>query len=79
MATSGLGDRRGTTGSLVDVTSAIEVAIGTALLLVDSWRRRQRYRGEIRRLMKVGPHMIADIGLTRREAEHELAKRFWQA
>ena len=43
-----------------------------------AWRVRQQYRQELRRLMKVGPHMIADIGLKLEDAQVEMAKPFWQ-
>jgi len=43
------------------------------------WRRRRRYRAELARLLKVGPHMIDDIGLGLEEARREAAKPFWRA
>ena len=43
-----------------------------------AWRVRRQYRQELRRLMKVGPHMIADIGLKLEDARMETAKPFWQ-
>lgn len=45
---------------------------------VATWGRRMRFRGELERMLKGNPHLIADIGLTRRQAEDEVAKRFWQ-
>ena len=41
-------------------------------------RRRYEYRADLRRLLKVGPYMIEDIGLTREEALRESAKPFWK-
>jgi uncharacterized protein YjiS (DUF1127 family) len=46
--------------------------------ILGTWRVRRRYRQELRRLMKVGPHMIADIGLKLEDARMETAKPFWQ-
>jgi uncharacterized protein YjiS (DUF1127 family) len=46
--------------------------------ILSAWRERRQYRQELRRLMKVGPHMIADIGLKLEEARIEMAKPFWQ-
>lgn len=41
------------------------------------WKRRLHYRNELKRLMRVGPHMIKDVGLTLEEAYHETNKPFW--
>jgi uncharacterized protein YjiS (DUF1127 family) len=43
------------------------------------WRARWHYRRELRRLLAVGPHMIADIGLTLEQTREEMARPFWQA
>ncbi|MGE0163955.1 MAG: DUF1127 domain-containing protein [Dongiaceae bacterium] len=40
--------------------------------------RRLRYRRDLRRRLAIGPHMIADIGLTPEEAQREAAKPFWR-
>ena len=42
-----------------------------------SWSERQRSRRELARLAKATPHLIDDIGLTRRQVEAEIAKPFW--
>jgi uncharacterized protein YjiS (DUF1127 family) len=42
------------------------------------WRARRHYRTELRRLLTVGPHMIADIGLTLDEAQSEMVRPFWR-
>jgi uncharacterized protein YjiS (DUF1127 family) len=46
--------------------------------VLSTWRVRRQYRQELRRLMKVGAHMIADIGLKLEDARMETAKPFWQ-
>ena len=43
-----------------------------------TWRERIRFRWELAQMLEDNPHLIDDIGLTRREAEAEIAKRFWQ-
>jgi len=43
------------------------------------WRRRHRYRVDLRRLLKVGHYMIDDIGLAYEEALRESGKPFWKA
>jgi uncharacterized protein YjiS (DUF1127 family) len=43
-----------------------------------AWRRRYRYRRELERVMRSGPHLIADVGLSRAHAEREVAKPFWR-
>jgi uncharacterized protein YjiS (DUF1127 family) len=46
--------------------------------ILSAWRERRQYRQELQRLMKVGPHMIADNGLKLEDARMETAKPFWQ-
>ena len=40
--------------------------------------RRYAYRADLRRLLKVGPYMIDDIGLAREDAIRESEKPIWQ-
>ena len=42
------------------------------------WRQRHHYRADLKRLLKVGPYMIDDIGLAYEEALRESAKAFWK-
>jgi uncharacterized protein YjiS (DUF1127 family) len=42
------------------------------------WQARRHYRRELARLLIVGPHMIADIGLTADNAREEKARPFWR-
>jgi uncharacterized protein YjiS (DUF1127 family) len=44
----------------------------------EEWLARRHYRKELRRLLTVGPHMIADIGLTLDEAQNEMVRPFWR-
>lgn len=43
------------------------------------WVERSRFRRALARLLKRTPHLIDDIGLTREQAEAEVAKPFWRA
>jgi len=42
------------------------------------WRERIRYRSELKRLIKVGSHMVGDVGLAWEDAQLEAKKSFWQ-
>jgi uncharacterized protein YjiS (DUF1127 family) len=42
------------------------------------WLARRHYRRGLARLMRVGPHMIDDVGLTLEQVRQEIAKPFWQ-
>jgi len=46
--------------------------------MIATWRERIRVRKALAQMSKANPHMIDDIGLTRRQAEAEIAKPFWQ-
>jgi uncharacterized protein YjiS (DUF1127 family) len=43
------------------------------------WDERQRFRRDLAQKSKANPHLIDDIGLTKRQVEAEIAKPFWQA
>jgi len=46
---------------------------------IAAWRERTRFRLELRRIARDNPHLIDDIGLTKKEVEAEIAKLpFWQ-
>jgi uncharacterized protein YjiS (DUF1127 family) len=46
--------------------------------VLETWRRRYRYRRELERLMGSGPHLIEDIGLPQTHANREVAQPFWR-
>jgi uncharacterized protein YjiS (DUF1127 family) len=46
--------------------------------LLELWRQRYRYRRELERLLRSGPHLIDDIGLVRAHAEREAGEPFWR-
>ncbi len=52
--------------------------IGDARAAIRACLERHRYRQDLRRLLRAGPHMIDDIGLTRPEALQEVEKPFWR-
>jgi uncharacterized protein YjiS (DUF1127 family) len=43
------------------------------------WQIRRRYRKDLKRLLRVGPYMIEDVGLTLEEVKREIEKPLWQA
>lgn len=46
---------------------------------IAAWQERTRFRWELKRLAKDTPYLIDDIGLTKEQAEEEIAKLpFWQ-
>jgi uncharacterized protein YjiS (DUF1127 family) len=46
---------------------------------IAAWRRRAHFRWDLKRISEVNPHLIDDIGLTRRQVDEEIAKLpFWQ-
>ena len=53
-------------------------SLATLRSLIAAWRERTRLRRHLERMSKANPHLIDDIGLTRRQVEAEIAKPFWQ-
>ena len=47
--------------------------------IIAAWEERIRFRLKLEQMSKDNPHLIGDIGLTRKQAEAEIAKPFWQA
>jgi uncharacterized protein YjiS (DUF1127 family) len=47
--------------------------------IIAAWDERRRFRWQLQQMSKANPHLIDDIGLTRRQVEAEIAKPFWQA
>jgi uncharacterized protein YjiS (DUF1127 family) len=46
---------------------------------ITTCRQRTRFRWDLKRISEANPHLIDDIGLTRRQVEEEIAKLpFWQ-
>lgn len=54
----------------------VAMEIGGLLATCRLWRRRHQWRCDLTRF---SDHMLTDIGLTRGEAEAEMAKPFWRA
>jgi uncharacterized protein YjiS (DUF1127 family) len=53
-------------------------SLATLRSIIATWRWRIRFRWELEQKSKDNPHLIDDIGLTRRQVEAEIAKPFWQ-
>ncbi|WP_246675318.1 DUF1127 domain-containing protein [Mesorhizobium sp. B2-3-4] len=46
---------------------------------IAAWRRQAHFRWDLKRISDTNPHLIDDIGLTRRQVDEEIAKLpFWQ-
>jgi uncharacterized protein YjiS (DUF1127 family) len=52
--------------------------LATLRSIIATWDERIRVRRELEQMSKDDPHLIDDIGLTRRQVEAEIAKTFWQ-
>ena len=53
-------------------------SLATLRNIIATWRERIRFRWELKQMSRDNPHLIDDIGLTRRQVEAEIAKPFWQ-
>ena len=71
METISLGTRRKAGPSTVSATGRGLVA------LIRRWLERARSRRQLRLLLP-DPHVLADLGLTREEADLEAIKPFWR-
>jgi len=69
--------RRGTPVGRAEV-SRRHYGLATLRSIIATWDERKRFRWELEQMSKANPHLIDDIGLTRRQVEAEIAKPFWQ-
>ncbi|QJP14930.1 DUF1127 domain-containing protein [Starkeya sp. ORNL1] len=53
-------------------------SLATLRSIVATWRWRIRFRRELELKSLASPHLLDDIGVTRRQVEAEIAKPFWQ-
>ncbi len=53
-------------------------SLATLRSIVATWNERIRVRWDLKRMSRDNPHLIQDIGLTRRQVDAEIAKPFWQ-
>ncbi|MGO1075718.1 DUF1127 domain-containing protein [Inquilinus sp. CA228] len=67
----------GTPAAPADV-SRRHLSLATLRSMIATWRERIRLRRKLAQMSTANPHLIADIGLTRRQVEAEVAKPFWQ-
>lgn len=77
MAISDISSRRGPVLAILPGTR-LAARLGRARRILTVWRRRRDYRNELKRLKRVGPHMIADIGLSLDAARSEIQKPVWR-
>ncbi|MDX8512804.1 DUF1127 domain-containing protein [Mesorhizobium captivum] len=66
-------------GTQVAQASRPHHGLATLQHMIAAWREQTRFRWDIKRMSEASPHLIADIGLTKQQAEQEIAKLpFWQ-
>jgi uncharacterized protein YjiS (DUF1127 family) len=66
-------------GMLVGRASRQRYSLATLQSMIAAWREQTRFRWDLKRMSEANPHLIDDIGLTRQQAEAEIAKLpFWQ-
>jgi len=63
----------------VDHISRLTYSLASLRITIVTRRQQTRFRPDLKRISEVNPHLIDDIGLTRRQVEEEIAKLpFWQ-
>lgn len=66
-------------GMCVGQASRRRYSLATLRNTIAAWRQQARFRWDLKRIAEVNPHLIDDIGLTRRQVDEEIAKLpFWQ-
>nr|WP_192245289.1 DUF1127 domain-containing protein [Mesorhizobium silamurunense] len=64
---------------LVGQASRWRYSLAALQSMIAARREQNRFRWDLKRISEANPHLIDDIGLTKRQAEEEIAKLpFWQ-
>jgi uncharacterized protein YjiS (DUF1127 family) len=53
--------------------------LDTLRSMIATWDERIRVRWELQQMSAANPHLIDDLGLTKRQVEAEITKTFWRA
>ena len=53
-----------------------QYSLATLRSIIATWSERNRLRWQLAQMSKANPHLIDDIGLTRRQVEAEISKPF---
>jgi uncharacterized protein YjiS (DUF1127 family) len=53
-------------------------SLATLRSIIATWSERIRVRWELEQMSKANPHLIDDIGLTRRQVEAQITRPVWQ-
>ncbi|PBB37724.1 hypothetical protein CK215_03740 [Mesorhizobium sp. WSM3864] len=65
--------------TLVGQASRRRYSLQTLRGMIAARREQIRFRWDLKRISEANPHLIDDIGLTKQQAEEEIAKLpFWQ-
>ena len=66
-------------GTPVGQASRRRYSLASLRNTIAAWRHRTHFRWDLKRISEVNPHLIDDIGLTKRQVDEEIAKLpFWQ-
>ncbi len=57
----------------------LPLTLGSIVALPAVWEERKHRRLQLEDLLLRAPHLIDDMGMTRRQVEAEIAKPFWRA
>ncbi|MDF3868280.1 hypothetical protein P3W53_27720 [Pseudomonas denitrificans (nom. rej.)] len=63
---------------LLPEASRRSFSLPSLLQLLALWQTRARVRSQLACMARANPHLIEDIGLTRRQVAQEIAKPFWR-
>lgn len=66
-------------GTLLGPVLRRSYGLATLRNVIMVWDKRKRFRRDLEQMARDDPHLIEDIGLTRRQAQAEIAKPFWRA
>jgi uncharacterized protein YjiS (DUF1127 family) len=70
-AKAGMTDRR-------SFASGLLLSLARLRCQLDTWEERKRFRLQLGNMLQTTPHLIDDVGLTRKQVEAEILKPFWR-
>jgi len=67
------------TALVSNTDTAFDRATATTIAVLRELWGRHRYRAGLRTILHFGPHLFADIGMTKQDTEQEANAPFWRS
>ncbi|MGE3305040.1 MAG: DUF1127 domain-containing protein [Rhizobiaceae bacterium] len=60
------------------LASGLSLGLARLRCQLKTWEERKRFRLQLGNMLETAPHLIDDVGLTKKHVEAEISKPFWR-